>query len=53
MARSTVDFSTISRVLVVHLRHYGDVLLTSLHYFAANKQLFLRNFDFSPTQIPS
>lgn len=29
MSLSTVDFSTVSRVLVVHLRHYGDVLLTS------------------------
>ena len=37
MARSTVDFSTISRVLVVHLRHYGDVLLTSPVFSALKK----------------
>ncbi len=29
MPVSTVDFSTISRVLVIHLRNHGDVLLTS------------------------
>jgi heptosyltransferase-3 len=29
MARSKADFSKISRVLVIHFRHYGDVLLTS------------------------
>ena len=37
MPRSTVDFSTVSRVLVVHLRHYGDVLLTSPVFSALKK----------------
>jgi heptosyltransferase III len=34
MARSVVDFSKIARVLVVHLRQHGDVLLTSPLYAA-------------------
>jgi heptosyltransferase III len=29
MARTAVDFSKISRVLVIHLRQFGDVLLTT------------------------
>ncbi|HLL28771.1 MAG TPA: putative lipopolysaccharide heptosyltransferase III [Xanthobacteraceae bacterium] len=37
MPSSTVDFSTISRALVIHLRHYGDVLLTSPVFSALKK----------------
>jgi heptosyltransferase-3 len=37
MARSTVDFSKISRVLIVHLRQFGDVLLTSPMFSALKK----------------
>jgi heptosyltransferase-3 len=37
MARSIVDFSKISRVLVIHLRQYGDVLLTSPVFSALKK----------------
>jgi heptosyltransferase-3 len=37
MPASTVDFSTVSRVLVVHLRHYGDVLLMSPVFSALKK----------------
>jgi len=37
MPLSSVDFSTVSRVLVVHLRHYGDVLLTSPVFSALKK----------------
>jgi heptosyltransferase-3 len=37
MPRTSVDFSTVSRVLVVHLRHYGDVLLTSPVFSALKK----------------
>jgi lipopolysaccharide heptosyltransferase III len=37
MARSFVDFSKISRVLVIHLRQYGDVLLTSPMFSALKK----------------
>ena len=37
MPLTTVDFSTVSRVLVVHLRHYGDVLLTSPVFSALKK----------------
>ena len=37
MARSVVDFSKISRVLVIHLRQFGDVLLTSPVFSALKK----------------
>jgi heptosyltransferase III len=37
MPPSTFDFSKVSRVLVVHLRHYGDVLLTSPLFSALKK----------------
>jgi heptosyltransferase III len=37
MARSSVDFSAISRVLIVHLRQFGDVLLTSPMFSALKK----------------
>jgi heptosyltransferase III len=37
MARSLVDFSQISRVLVIHLRQHGDVLLTSPMFSALKK----------------
>jgi heptosyltransferase III len=37
MPSSTIDFSKVSRVLVVHLRHYGDVLLTSPLFSALKK----------------
>jgi heptosyltransferase-3 len=37
MARSIVNFSKISRVLVIHLRQYGDVLLTSPMFSALKK----------------
>jgi len=37
MARSIVDFSKVSRVLVIHLRQYGDVLLTSPMFSALKK----------------
>jgi lipopolysaccharide heptosyltransferase III len=37
MPLPTVDFSTLSRVLVVHLRHYGDVLLMSPVFSALKK----------------
>jgi heptosyltransferase III len=37
MARSIVDFAKISRVLVIHLRQYGDVLLTSPMFSALKK----------------
>ena len=37
MARSVVDFSKLSRVLVIHLRQYGDVLLTSPVFSALKK----------------
>lgn len=37
MAGSIVDFSKISRVLVIHLRQYGDVLLTSPMFSALKK----------------
>ena len=37
VARSTVDFSKISRVLVIHLRQFGDVLLTTPMFAALKK----------------
>ena len=34
---SPVDFSSVSRVLVIHLRHYGDVLMMSPVFSALKK----------------
>jgi len=37
MPAAAVDFSTIKRVLVLHLRHYGDALLTAPIFSALKK----------------